>query len=297
LNLCLIKFPKTGYIDYDQLSTNAALFRPKLIIAGASAYPREWDYKRLRDIADTNGSMLVTDMAHISGLVVSGEAASPFEHSDIVTTTTHKTLRGPRAGMIFFKKQYETAVNDAVFPALQGGPHENSIAGVAVALKEAMQPEFKQYASQVRKNAQAMGQELVKRGYSIVTGGTDNHLVLWDVRPQEMTGSKLEKVFEHAGISVNKNSIYGDVSAMTPGGIRLGSPAMTSRGLVESDFEKVVEFLDRSVKIAVEVQKKSGKLLKNFLPKVEKSEELKELKKEVEKWAIKFPMPGFPNKN
>eukprot|EP01088_Endostelium_zonatum_P014584 TRINITY_DN325_c0_g1_i1.p1 TRINITY_DN325_c0_g1~~TRINITY_DN325_c0_g1_i1.p1 ORF type:complete len:479 (-),score=101.48 TRINITY_DN325_c0_g1_i1:44-1480(-) len=286
--------PKTGYIDYDQLATNAALFRPKLIVAGASAYPREWDYKKLREIADANSALLMTDMAHISGLVVSGEASSPFEHSDIVTTTTHKTLRGPRAGMIFFKKQFETPINEAVFPALQGGPHENAIAGVAVALKEAMQPEFKSYAQQVKKNARAMGEALVKRGYSIVTGGTDNHLVLWDVRPQEMTGSKLEKVFEFAGISVNKNSIYGDVSAMTPGGIRLGSPAMTSRGLVEKDFEQVVEFLDRAVKISIEVQKKSGKLLKNFLPKVEQSGELKQLKTEVEEWAIKFPFPGFP---
>eukprot|EP01088_Endostelium_zonatum_P014586 TRINITY_DN325_c0_g2_i2.p1 TRINITY_DN325_c0_g2~~TRINITY_DN325_c0_g2_i2.p1 ORF type:complete len:452 (-),score=99.37 TRINITY_DN325_c0_g2_i2:125-1453(-) len=288
--------PKTGLVDYDQLATNAVLFKPKLIIAGASAYPREWDYKRLREIADANQCYLMTDMAHISGLVLTKEAASPFEYSDIVTTTTHKTLRGPRAGLIFFKKSFEQTINDAVFPALQGGPHENTIAAIAVALGEAMRPEFKSYCVQVKKNASAMAEALVKKGYSVVTNGTENHLVLWDVRPQDMTGAKLEKIFELCGISVNKNAIYGDTNALSPGGIRLGAPAMTSRGLVEADFVQVVEFLDRGVKLAVEIQKAKGKLLKNFLPEAEKSEEIKKLRAEVEEWASKFFMPGFEEK-
>jgi len=288
--------PTTGLIDYDQLATNAVLFKPKLIIAGASAYPRDWDYKRLREIADANQCFLMTDMAHISGLVLTKEAASPFEYCDIVTTTTHKTLRGPRAGLIFFKKQFEQAINDAVFPALQGGPHENTIAAIAVALGEAVKPEFKAYCAQVRKNATALSDALVKKGYSIVTNGTENHLVLWDVRPQDMTGSKLEKVFELCGISVNKNSIYGDTSAAHPGGVRLGTPAMTSRGCVEGDMVAIVEFLDRAVKIAADVQKRKGKLLKNFLPEAENSEDVKKLRGEVESWAGKFFMPGFDEK-
>jgi len=175
---------------------------------------------------------------------------------------------------------------------LQGGPHENTIAAIAVALQEANTPQFKEHSAQVKKNAARLSAELIKRGYSIVTGGTDNHIVLWDVRPQDMTGSKLEKVFEFASISVNKNAVYGDTNAVAPGGIRLGSPAMTTRGLKEEDFDKIAEFLDRAVQIAVTTQKKTGKLLKNFLPVIETNEELKHLKKEVEEWAGKFPMPG-----
>jgi len=295
----------TGYIDYDMLEKNAGLFRPKLIIAGASAYPREWDYQRLRKIADKHGAWLLADMAHISGLVLAKEALSPFEYCDVVTTTTHKTLRGPRAGMIFYRKgkrvvnekveedyNLEETVNFAVFPSIQGGPHDNTIAAVAVALKEAMEPDFTQHIIQVKKNAKTLGEELTKKGYDMVTGGTDNHLVLWDLRKHGLTGSKMEKLFEMVSISVNKNAVYGDTSALAPGGIRIGTPALTSRGFKEQDMVKVAEFFDRGLKIAVKIQEKVGKLLKDFSAALETSEDMKQLKEEVESFAKGFPMPG-----
>jgi len=298
---------ETGLIDYDQLEKSASLFRPQLIIAGASAYPRDWDYKRMRAIADKHGAYLMCDMAHISGLVAAKQCNNPFEYCDVVTTTTHKTLRGPRSGMIFFRRGFkkddkgqpttvaydiEDKVNFAVFPSLQGGPHDNVVAGVAVALKEASTPEFEEYVIQLKKNAVTLGSELQRHGYSIVTNGTDNHIVLWDVRPQDMTGAKLEKLFEFVSISVNKNAVYGDTSGLNPGGIRLGTPAMTSRGLKEADFVKVAEFLHRGMQIGLAIQKETGKLLKNFLPAIETSTELKQLKEEVEAFAQSFFMPG-----
>jgi glycine hydroxymethyltransferase len=297
---------QTGYIDYDALEETASLFRPKLLLCGGSAYPRDYDYPRLKSIADKVGAYLLCDMAHFSGLVVAKQVANPFEYVDMVTSTTHKTLRGPRSGIIFFRKgkrtkfgklteeeyNLEESVNFAVFPTLQGGPHENVIAGVAVALKEAATPEFKEYAIQIKKNAFSMAQELKKRGYDLVTGGTDNHLVLWDLRKLDLTGSKMEKLFELASISVNKNSIYGDTSALAPGGIRIGVPALTSRGFKEEDIIHVVEFLDRGIKIASAIQSKTGKALKDFLPALEINEEVKILKREVEEFSKNFPMPG-----
>jgi len=243
-------------------------------------------------------------MAHISGLVVTQEAVSPFAHCDVVTTTTHKTLRGPRAGLIFFRKtkkfdndtevlNLEEKINNAVFPALQGGPHENQIAAVAVALREASDPSFKDYAKQVKRNSSALAKALVEKGYTLVTGGTDNHLMLWDLRPQGLTGSKVEKAADLAGITVNKNAVYGDTSALTPGGVRLGTPALTSRGLVESDFVIVASFLDRVVQISRETQQTSGKKLTDFVKALESSPKLQALKKEVEDFAGKFQMPGL----
>lgn len=292
----------TGYIDYTRLEENAALFRPKLLICGASAYPREWEYEKLRKIADKNGAYLLCDMAHISGLVAANVVESPFKYCDVVTTTTHKTLRGPRAGLIFFRKNrknsdgqdddLENKINFAVFPSIQGGPHENAIGAVAVALKEAASDEFKTYGEQVKKNAKRLGEALVAKGYSLVTGGTDNHLVLWDLRPQGITGSKIEKSCDIAGISVNKNAVYGDTSALAPGGIRLGTAALTTRGFTEGDFEIVAGFLDRVIKISVAAQDKCGKKLVDFVAAIEKSEELKAVKKEVEEFAQKFSFPG-----
>jgi len=293
---------KDGYIDYDKLESTAALFRPKLLIAGASAYPREWNYERMRQIADKHGAYLLVDMAHISGLVLAGEASSPFVHADVVTSTTHKTLRGPRAGLIFFRKtkkigdeivNIEQNINNAVFPALQGGPHENQIAAVAVALREAATPEFKEYAKQVKRNSSALAQALVGKGYTLVTGGTDNHLLLWDLRPQGLTGSKVEKAADLAGVTVNKNSVYGDTSALTPGGVRLGSAALTSRGFKEKDFAQVAEFLHRVVTISSETQQSAGKKLADFIKALEENQKLKTLKKEVEEFASKFAMPGL----
>lgn len=293
----------SGYIDYVRLEQNAALFRPKLLICGASAYPREWEYATLRKIADKHGAYLLCDMAHISGLVAAGVVDSPFNHCDVVTTTTHKTLRGPRAGLIFFRKQkvdadgvvdkLDAKVNFAVFPSIQGGPHENTIAAVAVALKEACSEEFKQYGRQVRKNAARLGEALIAKGYSLVTGGTDNHLVLWDLRPQDLTGKKVEKACDYASITVNKNAVYGDTNAISPGGIRLGAAALTTRGFVESDFDKIAEFLDRVIKISTAIQAKHGKKIVDFIAALPDNEELKALKKDVEEFSHGFAFPGL----
>merc|ERR1740139_611117 len=201
------------------------------------------------------------DMAHISGLIATGLQTSPFEFCDVVTSTTHKSLRGPRSGLIFYRKDergFEPRINQAVFPALQGGPHEHQIAGVATQLKEVMTPEFKVYSSQVCKNAKALGDKLISLGYSLATGGTENHLVLWDLRPQKLTGSKYEKVCDAVCITLNKNCVPGDRSAVTPGGVRIGTPALTTRKMVESDFEQIADFLDRALKLALSIQEKSG---------------------------------------
>ncbi|KAL7177179.1 hypothetical protein ACSBR2_030504 [Camellia fascicularis] len=300
--------PNTGYIDYDRLEEKAMDFRPKLIICGGSAYPRDWDYKRLRSVADKVGALLLCDMAHISGLVAAQEAADPFEYCDIVTTTTHKSLRGPRAGMIFYRKgpkpakkgqpedavyDFEDKINFAVFPALQGGPHNHQIGALAVALKQVMTPGFKEYAKQVRANAVALGNYLTSKGYKLVTGGTENHLVLWDLRPLGLTGNKVEKLCDLCNITVNKNAVFGDSSALSPGGVRIGTPAMTSRGLVEKDFEQIGEFLHRSVTITLKIQKEHGKLLKDFNKGLVNNKDIEELKADVEKFAGSFDMPGF----
>lgn len=287
----------TGYIDYEKLQESANLYKPRMIVCGGSAYPREWDYKRFRQIADEVGALLMVDMAHISGLVATGCAASPFEYADIVTTTTHKSLRGPRAGMIFYKKDerdFETKIQWAVFPALQGGPHEHQIAAIATQLKEVMTPEFKAYAKQVILNCQALAAFLVEKGYKLATSGTDNHLILWDLRPLELTGNKLELVCERAHITLNKNAVPGDLSALSPGGVRIGAPALTSRGFKESDFKEVGLFLHRAVEIAVSIQKVSGKKLEDFRAALDKNPpELHKLEEDVTTFAKKFPIPGF----
>jgi len=256
----------------------------------------------VRKIADKIGAYVLADIAHISGLVLTKECNNPFELCDVVTTTTHKTLRWPRAGLIFFRKgkkpnseevyDFESRINFAVFPSNQGGPHENTIAAITVALKEAQTEEFKQHIKQVKANAKTLGEELTKRGYNLVTGGTDNHLVLWDLRKLELTGNKLEKLYDFVSISTNKNAVYGDTNAISPGGIRLGTPALTSRGFKEQDFVKIAEFLDRGVKIALEIQSKSGKQLKDFISAIPLHPGIKPLKEEVQEFSKKFPMPG-----
>jgi glycine hydroxymethyltransferase len=291
--------PETGLIDYEQLERDAALFKPAMIIAGGSAYPRDYDYERFREIADANGALLMMDMAHTSGLIATGKLKSPFEFCDVVTTTTHKSLRGPRAGMIFFRKDdrgFEGKINQAVFPALQGGPHEHQIAGVATQLKEVNTDDFKLYSEQVIKNAQALADKLTSLGYSMATGGTENHLVLWDLKPHGLTGSKFEKVCDAVSITLNKNCVPGDRSAVTPGGVRIGTPALTTRTFVESDFEQVSEFLHEAIQIALKLQEKSGPKLKDFLPLLENNGDIEALKKKVHEFASKFPMPGFDPK-
>ena len=287
---------ETGLIDYDELERSASVYRPELIIAGFSAYPRDLDYARFRKIADANGSILMMDMAHISGLVATGEVANPFEYCDIVTTTTHKSLRGPRAGMIFYRKDerdFERKINDAVFPGLQGGPHDHQIAAIATQLREVASPAFKEYCVQIKKNAKALAQALMDMGYTICTNGTDNHLLLWDVRPLGLTGSKIEKVCDLINISLNKNTVHGDKSAQSPGGVRIGTPALTTRGLKEADFKKVAGFLDRAVKISLDVQKTSGKKLKDFVAALPNNKDIPVLAHEVAEFATSFPMPGF----
>lgn len=236
------------------------------------------------------------DMAHISGLVATGEAASPFEYADVVTTTTHKSLRGPRAGVIFYRKDdrnFENRIAAAVFPGLQGGPHVHQIAGIATQLKEVATEEFKQYSRQVRANAKAIADELTTvYGYTLATGGTENHLILWDLKPQGVTGSKMQTVCDNCAITLNKNAVLGDRSALTPGGVRIGTPALTTRGLKEADFRKVGGFLHRALRIAIELQV-NAKTLKDFEALVIASSEVKALKKEIQEFITKFPMPGF----
>ncbi|KAJ3104429.1 Serine hydroxymethyltransferase, cytosolic [Physocladia obscura] len=293
--------PTTGLIDYDKLEVNADAYRPKLIICGASAYPRDWDYARLRKIADKHGSYLMSDIAHISGLVAVGEQSSPFIHCDVVTTTTHKTLRGPRAGLLFFKRgekgtrvgDLEEKCNFAVFPSNQGGPHNNTIAAVAVALKQVAEPGFKQYSIQVRKNAHAVAVTLAKHGYKLASGGTENHLVLWDLRPIGLNGNKMEKICDALNITLNKNAIAGDTSAFVPGGVRVGTAALTSRSLKEQDFIQVAEFLHQAAQLALKIQNKSGKLIKDFVVALEQDDDVKVLRVKVQAFAHQFPMPGF----
>merc|ERR1712232_599758 len=252
---------ETGHIDYDDAEKFAIRIRPKILIAGTSAYSQLIDYARMRQIADKSGAYLLADMAHISGLVAAGVVPSPFEFADVVTTTTHKSLRGPRGAMIFYRKgqrgvdkkgnpimyDLEDKINAAVFPGLQGGPHNQSITALAVALKQAQAPEFHAYQAHVMKNAKALGESLQSRGFNLVSDGTDNHLLLLDLRSKGVNGSKAETVCEQASLVLNKNTIPGDKSAMNPNGLRVGTPAMTSRGLVEKDFARVGDFLGDAV--------------------------------------------------
>merc|ERR1739845_290220 len=266
------------------------LFRPAMILCGASAYPRIVDFAKFREIADEVGALLMADIAHISGLVATKQHPSPFEHCDVVTTTTHKSLRGPRAGMIFFKytdkiPDIKDRIDTAVFPGLQGGPHNHQIGGLAVQLLEATTPEFKEYAQQVIDNARTLADAMKEKGHKIASDGTDNHLILWDVRPHGLTGSKIEKVCELASISLNRNAVHGDASALSPGGVRIGTPAMTTRGCGADHWRQIAGFLDRCCQIALKVQAEKGKKLKDFETGLEGNADLLALRKEVETFA------------
>ncbi len=235
----------TGRIDYDQLRDVARKERPKIIIGGGSAYARIVDFPAMRAVADEVGAVFVVDMAHFAGLVAGGVYPSPVPHAQIVTTTTHKTLRGPRGGLILCTAEYAKAVDKQVFPGTQGGPLEHVIAAKAVALLEALQPDFKTYAADVVKNARALAAALVQRGYAIVSGGTDSHLMLVDLRPKGLTGKDAEQLLDRAGITVNKNTIPGDPqSPFVTSGIRLGTSALTTRGFGETEMERVAELID-----------------------------------------------------
>ena len=232
--------PDTGRIDYDKLMAQALEVKPKLIVAGASAYPRAIDFAKFREIADAVGAYLMVDMAHIAGLVAAGVHPSPIPYADVVTTTTHKTLRGPRGGMILCKEEYAKAIDKAIFPGTQGGPLMHIIAAKAVCLGEALQPEFKAYGEQVVKNAQALAKGLLDRGVKLVSGGTDNHLMLIDLTDSELTGKELERRLDEVYITANKNTVPGEKrSPFTTSGVRLGTPAVTTRGLREEDMDEI----------------------------------------------------------
>lgn len=284
------KVDSNGWIDYDGLEKLAEVVKPRLIICGASAYSRDLEYDKFSKVAKKHEAYLMADIAHISGFVATKEMRSPFEYCDIVTTTTHKSLRGPRAGIIFFRKELEQQINEAVFPGLQGGPHENQIAAVATQLREVMTPEFKKYIQQVRLNAQTLAAALGGHEFTIVTGGTDNHLMLVDLRNKGISGGKAEKLLEYVGISVNKNTIPGDVSALNPSGIRIGTPAMTTRGLKEKDMFYLADILNRVINVGTKIQTEHNpKTIKEFIQYFEPSTELGSIQREITTWMMKFP--------
>uniref|UniRef100_A0A915EB70 Serine hydroxymethyltransferase n=1 Tax=Ditylenchus dipsaci TaxID=166011 RepID=A0A915EB70_9BILA len=291
--------PETGLIDYQQLEQNAMLFRPKIIVAGISCYMRWLDYPKFRAIADKCGAYVMADMAHIAGLVAAGVGPSPFEYADIVTTTTHKTLRGPRGALIFYRKGVRSVntkgesimydlgskIDSAVFPGLQ-----------AVALKQCLTNQFVEYGHQVVKNAQALAQGLLQKGYCLTSGGTDNHLLLVDLRPNGLDGSRIETVLDMAQIVCNKNTCPGDKSAFRPGGVRLGAAGLTSRGFKENDFVKVADYIHQAIEIYRKHESKCGKTVKEFKEFCEKDEafrgDLKKLADEIDHFAAQFDLPG-----
>jgi len=260
----------TETIDYEQLEELAREHRPRLIIAGASAYPRIIDFSRFRAVAESVGAFLMVDMAHIAGLVAAGLHPSPVPYAEFVTTTTHKTLRGPRGGMILCKADWATAIDKAIFPGIQGGPLMHIIAAKAVAFKEALEPAFKEYQAQILKNAQVLAEELVKAGFRLVSGGTDNHLMLVDLTPKGITGRDAEVALDKVGITVNKNGIPFDTKKpMVTSGIRIGTPAVTTRGMKEDDMKVIASLIDRCLsnigdqavqdKVAAEVKELTSK--------------------------------------
>ena len=300
--------PFTGLIDYDQLQHDVSLFRPKILVTGASAYPRNIDYKRMRDIADSVNAYLMIDMAHLSGMIAANVLPSPFEYADIVTTTTHKSLRGPRGAMIFFRKgqrgigkggkpilyDLEERINFSVFPGHQGGPHNHTIAALATALKLASQPEFIEYQKSVLRNAQTLATSLQQLGYDLVAGGTDTHLLLVDLHRAGVDGARVERVLELSRMTVNKNTIPTDTSAMIPHGLRLGTPAMTTRGVVkDEEWRRIAKFVDRGVRLAKTLDSGvKGRKFKDFKAAVslEESVELQTLRAEVVSFARQFPV-------
>ncbi|NBI17369.1 serine hydroxymethyltransferase [Neglecta sp. X4] len=248
--------PQTGCMDYEKLMAQAMEVKPKLIVAGASAYPRAIDFAKFREIADACGALLMVDMAHIAGLVAAGVHQNPVPYADVVTTTTHKTLRGPRGGMILCREQYAKAIDKAIFPGTQGGPLMHIIAAKAVCLGEALQPAFKAYGEQVVKNAQALAAGLLNRGVKLVSGGTDNHLMLIDLSDSELTGKELERRLDEVYITANKNTVPGEKrSPFVTSGVRLGTPAVTTRGLGEADMDEIAACIALSMEDSFEGNK------------------------------------------
>lgn len=273
-NIVSYGIDEKGFIDYEQVRKLANENKPKMIITGASAYPRKIDFKKFREIADEVGAYLMVDMAHIAGLVCTGYHESPVPYADFVTSTTHKTLRGPRGGLILCKEKYAKEINKTIFPGIQGGPLEHIIAGKAVCFKEAMQDDFKDYIGQVVKNCKILAEELIKRGYNLVSGGTDNHLMLIDLINKEMTGKEAENLLHEVNITVNKNAVPNDPQGpFITSGIRVGTAACTTKGLKEKDMIKLAEAMD--LILCKNVKKLSEKELEN------NKEKAKEIVKEL----------------
>ncbi|MBI9031994.1 serine hydroxymethyltransferase [bacterium] len=275
---------KTEMFDYDQIRALALEHKPALIVTGASAYPRKIDFQKFRDICDEVGAKFMVDMAHIAGLVAAGVHDNPVPYADIVTTTTHKTLRGPRAGLILCKEEYAAAVDANVFPGIQGGPLEHVIAAKAVAFKEALSPEFKIYQEQVVKNAARLAQELMANGFELVSGGTDNHLLLINLGTAESgnpSGKAMEGALDKAGITANKNTVPFDTrSPFVASGIRIGTPAVTTRGMKEDDMKVIADFIKR------------------VYDNHDNEENLAQIKKEVKEFTVNFPLyPELLNNN
>jgi len=265
---------ETRAIDYDELSKIAKEHKPKIIVSGASAYPRELDFKRFREIADESGALLLADIAHIAGLVVAGIHSDPVPYADFVTTTTHKTLRGPRGGMIMCRQEYAKDIDKNVFPGIQGGPLMHVIAAKAVAFKEAMSKEFTDYQKQIVKNAKKVSDELIIRGNDLVSGGTDNHLMLVDLTPIGITGKEAEAKLQEAGIILNKNTIpFETKSPFITSGIRIGTPAVTTRGMKEREMVIIAEAID--------------KVIRNM----NDADKIKEVKRNMLELCNQFPIP------
>ena len=263
---------ETGRIDYDDVLSKAREIKPKLIVCGASAYPREIDFKKFREIADEVGAILMADVAHIAGLIVAGEHPDPFPYCDVVTSTTHKTLRGPRSGIIMCKKEYAKAIDKAVFPGSQGGPLEHIILAKALGFKQNLEPSWKEYAKQIKANAKAMEEALREHGFKMISDGTDNHLLLIDLTNKNITGAEAQDLLDEVYITTNKNTIPNEkLSPQVTSGLRIGTAAITSRGMKEEEAKKIIELISRTI---------DGK------------ENLEVIKKEVLELTSKFPVYG-----
>ena len=267
---------ETGKIDMDEVHKLAKEHKPKMIVAGFTAYPRDIEWKRFKEIADEVGALTMADISHTAGLVAGGVLESPVPYFDVVMTTTHKTLRGPRGAMIMCKEKHAKAIDRAVFPGLQGGPHEHTIAGKAIAFNEALDPSFKEYALQVKKNAHHLAEEMKQRGFKLISDGTDTHLILADLTNKGVTGKIAQIALDEVGITLNKNTIPNDPrSPFDPSGIRLGTPAITTRGMKEPEMEKIAGWIDQTIS------------------SVEDEKTLSQIKKEVKEMCLQFPVPGI----
>lgn len=267
---------ETGYIDMEDVRKQALEHKPKMIVAGFTAYPRDIEWAKFKEIADEVGAITVADISHTAGLIAGKALESPVPYFDVIMTTTHKTLRGPRGAMIMCKEKFAKQIDRAVFPGLQGGPHEHAIAGKAIAFLEALKPDFQVYAEQVKKNARHLAEKLVEKGYSLVSGGTDTHLILADLTNKGVSGKQAQDALDEVGITLNKNTVPGDPRPpMDPSGIRFGTPAITTRGMKESEMERIADWMDR------------------VISNIDDHELHAQIKEEVKEMCLKFPVPGI----